>query len=69
MNIYAESGTRVKYLDEHGYESQRVHARKYMDKDQILTVAWVDIGQSSSSVYFHEISHVGFNTVMFEGIE
>lgn len=69
MNIYSPRGTKVVYLDENGYPTQREHAREAgFIKGQTYTVSWTDVGQSSTSVYFEEISG-GWNSVLFGQIE
>jgi hypothetical protein len=62
-------GRRVRYLDENGYDGDRIHARKFFEKDAILTVQEIYVGRSSSDVSFIEHPGHKFNTVMFEDVE
>ena len=65
MNIHSPRGTKVIYLDENGYDYQRKYAREAgFVKGQTYTVSRTNVGQSSTSVYFEEISG-GWNSVMF----
>ena len=65
MNIYSRAGTKVKFLDKNGYDSQREYARKFFSKGNILTVSDIEVGSFSSTVEFEEFPGKMFNTVMF----
>jgi len=72
MNIYAGRGSKVVYLDENGYDSDRKWARECgLVKGQIYTVFGIDVHSSSSSVLLEEIGehHKYFNTVMFQDLD
>lgn len=69
MDIHGKSGAKVKYLDENGYEGDRVYAREYMSKGAVLTVKYIDVGNWASLVSFEEIPGKEFNTVMFEDVD
>lgn len=66
MNIYAENGDKVVYLDENGYEGDRNYARKNgFVKGQVYTVAYANVGSSYTSVRFQGMEGT-HNSVMFE---
>lgn len=69
MNIYTESGSKVIYLGTGGYDSDLIHANKYLKVGEIYTVEWVDVGDWSSDVYLEEVPGQDFNTVHFENVE
>jgi len=69
MDIYSEQGTKVRFLNEHGYDNQREEARKLLKSFNVLTVKNIIIESWSSSVEFEELPNKYFNTVMFEEIE
>ena len=66
MNIYAGYGDRVRFTGRNGWGHQQEEAKKYFEVGDILIVAYVEVSQSSSTVYFVGIPDKGFNTVMFE---
>lgn len=66
MNIYAQSGHKVVYLDENGYEGDRNYAReKGFVKGGVYEVKHTEVGSCHTSVYFHDMIG-GHNSVMFE---
>lgn len=65
MDIYSAPGTTVYFLDENGYDCQRMQAAEIFTRGQALTVKRIDIGNWSSSVEFEELPGKWFNTVMF----
>lgn len=66
MNIYAEPGSKVIFLNKHGYESQREYALVCgLEEGGVYTVRHTEISQSSTIVYLYEFA-TGFNSVMFE---
>lgn len=69
MNIYAEYGHRVVYLDANGYSIEREYARKAgLVRGGIYQVAYTDVYSSSTDVCL--IGYNGlFNSVMFEDYE
>lgn len=69
MDIYCNPGTKVRYLDENGYDGDREYARKFMQKDQTFTVEYVNVGNWSSLVAFRELPGKEFNTAMFEEVD
>jgi hypothetical protein len=66
MNIYAQNGHKVVYLDENGYEGDRNYARDNgFVKGEVYEVNYTDVGGCHTSVYFHDMIG-GHNSVMFE---
>ena len=71
MDIFrTKYGSKVKYLNKNGYDSDRSFANKYLKEGEEYTVRLIEIGMWSSEVYLEEVSGVGgFNTVMFENVD
>jgi hypothetical protein len=65
----ADTGEKVIFLDENGYEGERSNARDFFTKGQVLTVADISIGGWASSYKFEEVPDKFFNTVMFKPVE
>lgn len=68
MDIYGESGNKVRYTGEGGYESDRTYANQYIDVGSILTIKHIEIGGWTTYVTFEEIPGRSFNSVMFEDV-
>lgn len=69
MDIYSKPGTKVRYLDENGYDHQPVDAREAgLVKGQLYEVDRIEVGGWSSEVFLKGFKH-GFNTVMFENVK
>ena len=70
MDLKTKIGSKVKYLDENGYDRDREWAQHMgLKKGEVYTVRFVDIGSWSSSVWLDEIEGASFNTVMFKNVE
>jgi len=69
LDIYAEPGTKVKFLNKNGYEIERSNAAQHLNTDDIYTVSNIDIGNFNSLVELEEFKGKYFNTVMFMEIE
>jgi hypothetical protein len=66
MNIYAEKGHKVVFLNKNGTESQRLSARKKgLIEGRVYTVESTEIGGYSTGVYLKEFPGYLFNSVMF----
>lgn len=65
MDIYAAPGTKVRFMNCNGYPSERVKAAEELDTSTIYTVNRIEVGGSSSRVYFEHNPGRGYNTVMF----
>lgn len=65
MDIYAKFGAKARFLDKNGYEFDRAKARRYMQKDDVLTIHTIRVYAWNSDVEFIEHPGVSFNTVMF----
>lgn len=65
MNIYAKSGTKVRFTGLNGHEFQQRRAKEFLTVDGVYTVDYVDVASFSSEVHLQEIDNEGFNTVMF----
>lgn len=64
MNIYAQKGTKVRFLNFNGQEWEREKAATVFDIETEYTVDRTDVGGWSSDVYFEEVAGP-WNTVMF----
>lgn len=64
MDIYAPVGTKVRFLNENGYDFELEHAKKVFDVNKTYTVKDITIYSSSSDVVFEEVDGE-WNTVMF----
>ncbi len=69
MNIFAEPGTKVRFLDKNGHPTKREHAAKLLDTEQVYTVESTEVHSSSSTVTLVEVPLRKFNTVMFKKVE
>lgn len=69
MNINSGYGDLVSFTGRNGHDWQQEKARKYFYIGQVLRVAYVEVNQSSSTVYFLEHPDIGFNTVMFRDVK
>lgn len=67
MEINTNAGRKVKYLNEHGYPSDRESANKVLKTGEVYTVADLDVGRFRSMVYLIGIKG-SFNSVMFEDV-
>ncbi|ODA07335.1 MULTISPECIES: hypothetical protein [Paenibacillus] len=66
MNIYAEKGHKVVFLNKNGTESQRLGARKKgLIEGHVYTVESTEVGGYSTGVYLKEFPGYSFNSVMF----
>jgi hypothetical protein len=60
-------GTKVRWIDGPGNDWQRKNAREVLADFPVLTVSHCEIGSSSSTYQFEEVTGT-FNTVMFEKV-
>lgn len=67
MYIYAEPGSKVRYLNQNGYDTDRELANKILNTEQIYEVEYVKVGSWYSTVKLKYIEPM-FNTVMFEDV-
>ena len=66
MNIYSKAGSKVIYLDENGYDSQRDHCNSLgLIRGKEYTVKYTVIHSYCSEVCLVEYPEFEFNTVMF----
>lgn len=68
MNIYANTGDQVRFINKNGLQSDLEKAQEYLQPGEIYTVDRVYIGNWSSKVYLMEVPGVSFNTVCFEDV-
>lgn len=68
--LYCETGCKViaKHLD-HGYDSDKELAKKYLEQDKIYTIDTVSVGGWKTDVTLIEVPNHRFNSVHFERIE
>lgn len=62
---FLPKGSKVKFVNHNGYESEREHAASVFNESDELTVEMCRIGNSSSTYKFEGIDG-NWNTVMFE---
>lgn len=68
MNIYAESGHKVRYTGENGYQHDHDNLKKLGVKvGDILTLDYADIDTWNTAVCFEEIRG-WHNSVVFEDV-
>ena len=65
--VFFPKGTKARFNNRNGYESERDLAYKVIGTERELTVKCCNIGRSSSSYTFEEIDG-SWNTVMFDRI-
>lgn len=68
MDIYSESGKKVKFLGKNGYNHQLKEALEFFKPEEILTVKRTNVQNWSSTVEFKEYPGKWWNTVMFGDI-
>ena len=68
MRIDAPEGTKVRYLNQNGYDGDREYANKYLKEGQIYEVEFTVIHSWLTDVFLKGIP-VSFNSVMFEEVE
>ena len=61
-------GTKVRFLNENGYEGERSHAAKKLEAGCEYIVARVDVGDWTSYYQLEGIPHF-WNTVMFAEVK
>lgn len=61
-------GTKVRFLNKNGYDSDRNRAASILDTETIYVVENCNVGDWSSTYQFYGIDG-HFNTVMFESID
>jgi hypothetical protein len=69
MDIYSEEGTKVRFRNKGGYDSEPKNAVKArLVEGEIYTVNFTNVGGWSSDVILKEFPGRRFNTVMFEEV-
>jgi hypothetical protein len=69
MDIYAQKGSKVRYLGTGGYQGERDRIEALgVKKGDILTVRYTNVDNWHTDAYFFEIER-GHNSVMFEDVE
>lgn len=66
MDIYAEKGTKVRFLNYNGRESDLEYAQKYLKPNAEYTVNHTIVSGWSTDVILEEFPGIKFNSVMFE---
>ena len=69
MDIYAKSGTKVKFTANGGYSTEIESAKKIMTIGNLYTVESIDVGGFHTTVYLKEFPSRGFNSCLFEDLE
>jgi hypothetical protein len=69
MDIYCEEGTKVKFINEGGWDGEFEEAKKYLKQGEMYTVDYVDIGGWTSYVTLKEFPTKEFNTVLFAEVD
>lgn len=69
MDIYSEEGTKVRYLNQNGYDYEREEANKELVEGEVYTVKYTIVGSWYSTVVLKEFPDKEFNTVMFGAVE
>jgi hypothetical protein len=63
---WPSKGDKVVFIDENGYDHDRLQANKFFKKGRILTVKEFNLGKWSSSILLEEVPGEWFNSVMFD---
>ena len=66
MNIYAQPGSQVRFLDENGHDYDKAKAHKFLKKGKVYTVAHTEVGNWHTDVFLVEVPGEPFNSVMFD---
>lgn len=70
MNIYAPTGSKVKYVHPfNGYHYDYLYTAQHLTLGEIYTVSYTEVGGVSTRVHFQETGDLAFNSVMFEDVE
>jgi hypothetical protein len=70
MSLDTKPGDKVLFdKPNQGYEWDVECTKKYLVVGNQYTVERIEVGDSSSEVYFREVPDVGFNTVHFQNVE
>lgn len=54
---------------DNGYPLEQKTAREHLEVGKVYTIQHMDVGQSSTRLYFYEVPLLGFNSVMFDSAE
>lgn len=68
MNIYANKGTKVRFIDDKffGSATDRHFANQYIESNGVYTVERTVVHSWSTDVYLQEVPGVCFNSVLFQ---
>lgn len=70
MDIYSDSGTKVKFMNRNGTEHDRNYAiDNGLWTTEVYTVDYTEVGSWCSEVFLKEFPSKGFNTVMFKEVK
>ncbi|MCP1306441.1 hypothetical protein [Paenibacillus tyrfis] len=70
MNIYAQKGDKVVFLNDNGHDWEPEHARKVgLKEGGVYTVECTEVGGCHTDVYLREFPGFGFNSVMFRDLK
>lgn len=70
MNIYSDTGTKVLFDNEGGYDAQRQAALGHLTLGQTYTVLKTEVSPSSTRVWFKETGKLlSFNSVQFRRVD
>lgn len=69
MNLDAKPGTKVRFNNAHGYDSELEYAREYLNVYYHYTLAEMEVDRFSSRMRLEEYPKIWWNTVMFDEVE
>lgn len=69
MRINVPEGTRVKFMNENGYDRERERAARILSIEDTYTIDWIEIGGWRTEIYLKEFPNESFNSVMFKEAE
>lgn len=69
IRLNAPKGQKVRYRNKDGFETDRLHANKFLNTEDIYTIKETLVYSSNSSLYLEEFPDEKFNLVMFEEVE
>lgn len=68
MDLNTADGEKVVFIGSNGWPGEAEKAQQFLTVGEPLTVACIDVSQSSSTVTFVEAPERRFNTVMFKNL-
>jgi len=68
MDIYTPAGQKVRYLNNHGHDSEREAANLHLQEGAVYTLLRTKIFKYRTEIFLQEFPDIPFNSVMFVNI-